>query len=64
MTNDQCSRELSNWQLDIAVPEDAFVSKSTGSAKPMPFAHPNAKRPPEAKPPAKSKSSKTEGKSE
>ncbi len=49
--------DLSNWQLDIAVPEDAFASKSAGSAKPMPFAHPNAKRPPDAKPPVKSKSS-------
>jgi hypothetical protein len=57
--------ELSNWQLDIAVPEDAFASKGAGSAKPMPFAHPNAKRPQDAKPPVKSKSSsETEGKSE
>lgn len=56
--------ELSNWQLDITVPEDAFASKSAGSAKPMAFANPNFKRPPEAMPPAKSKSSTNEGKSE
>lgn len=56
--------ELSNWQLDLAVPENAFAPTSAGSAKPMPFAHPNAKRPPGATPPAKSKSSTNEGKSE
>lgn len=56
--------ELSNWQLDMAVPEGAFASTKAGSAKPMPFAHPNAKRPLDAKPPAKSKSSTNEGKTE
>jgi hypothetical protein len=53
--------ELSNWQLDVAVPVDAFDSASAGSANPMPFARPDAKRPADS-PPAKSKSSKTTGK--
>lgn len=56
--------ELSDWQLDIAVPADAFASANAGSAKPIAFAHPNAKLSPDAKTPAKSKSSKTKGKSE
>jgi hypothetical protein len=55
--------ELSNWQLDLAVPADAFASTSAASAKPIAFAHPNPKLPPDAKPSAKSKSSKTQGKS-
>ena len=54
--------EFSNWQLDVAVPADAFASARADSANPIAFAHPNPKRPPDAKPPAKSKSSKTEGK--
>jgi hypothetical protein len=53
--------ELSNWQLDLAVPADAFASTSARSANPIAFAHPNPKRSPDAKPPAKSKSS-TSGK--
>ena len=47
--------EFSNWQLDIAVPADAFASTSAGKANPMPFAHPNPKSVPGAKPPGKSK---------
>ncbi len=54
--------ELSNWQLDVAVPADAFTSKGAGSANPIPFAHPNPKRPTDAKPAAKSKPSQTKGK--
>jgi hypothetical protein len=37
--------ELSNWQLDPAVPADAFATTSAGSATPMPFAHPHPPRP-------------------
>jgi hypothetical protein len=51
--------EFSNWQLDVAVPEDAFASKSAGSAKPIAFAHPNRQLDPYAKPPAKGKPSKS-----
>ncbi len=54
--------EFSNWQLDLTVPADAFASTSAGSANPIPFANPDAKLSAYAKPPAKSKSSKTEGK--
>ena len=56
--------ELSNWQLDLAVPADAFASARASSANPIVFANPNPKPPPDAKPPAKSKSSKTKGKSQ
>ena len=51
--------EFSNWQLDIAVPADAFASTSAGKANPMPFAHPNPKSVPGEKPPVKSKPSKS-----
>lgn len=54
--------DLSNWQLDLTVPVDAFASASAASAKPIAFAHPNPKPPPEAKAPAKSKSTKSKGK--
>ncbi len=54
--------EFSNWQLDVAVPADAFASTSAGSANPIPFAHPNPKSSTDDKPPANSKLSKTEGK--
>ena len=54
--------EFSNWQLDVAVPADAFASTRAGSANPIAFSHPNPERSPDAKPPAKSKPSKTEGK--
>jgi hypothetical protein len=54
--------EFSNWQLDAAVPADAFASTRAGSANPIAFSHPNPERSPDAKPPAKSKPSKTEGK--
>jgi hypothetical protein len=37
--------ELSNWQLDPAVPADAFAATGAASATPMPFAHPNPQPP-------------------
>jgi hypothetical protein len=43
--------EMSNWQLDAAVPADAFASSSAATAKHIRFAHPNAKLPPGAMPP-------------
>jgi hypothetical protein len=51
--------ELSNWQLEPGVADDAFAPKNAGSAKPIAFAHPNKKRPQGDKPPAKGKSSKS-----
>jgi hypothetical protein len=45
--------ELSNWQLDLSVPADAFVSTSAASARRMPFAHPHPQPAPGAKPPVK-----------
>jgi len=51
--------ELSNWQLEPGVADDAFAPKNSGSAKPISFAHPNQKRPQGEKPPAKGKSSKS-----
>jgi hypothetical protein len=53
--------EWSNWQLDLAVPADAFASTSAASANPIAFAHPDPKLESYAKPPAKVKSSKTKG---
>jgi hypothetical protein len=50
--------ELSNWQLNPAIPADAFASTKTAGAKPIAFAHPQQKVPPGDKPPAKSKPSK------
>jgi len=58
--------ELSNWQLDAAVPADAFVAANAGSANPIAFAHPNPPAKPGAKPkakPSKTKS-KTQGQSQ
>jgi hypothetical protein len=51
--------ELSNWQLEIAVPGDAFVSAKAAGANPMPFTHPNAKRAKGDRPPAIGKPSKS-----
>ena len=51
--------ELSNWQLDLAVPADTFASSSASSATRIEFARPDPKLPPGAKPPAKGKPSKT-----
>ena len=52
--------ELSNWQLDGAVPADAFASSSASSQKRIPFADPGAKLPPGAGPPAQGTPSKTQ----
>jgi len=50
--------ELSNWQLDVAVPADAFASSSASSATRIEFARPDPQLPPGAKRPAKGKPSK------
>jgi hypothetical protein len=47
--------ELSNWQLDPAVPAGTFVSAKAKAAGRMPFAHPAPKAPPGVKPIVKSK---------
>src|SRR5215475_7964205 len=51
--------ELSNWQLDPAVPADAFASSSATSATRIAFTRPDLKLPPGLKPPAQSKPSKS-----
>ena len=49
---------LSDWQLDIIVPEEiTFTSTSAGNAKPIAFANPAPKRSPDARPAAKRKPS-------
>jgi hypothetical protein len=50
--------ELSNWQLDAAVPPDAFASAKAASAARMPFARPDAKDAPGMKPPPKTTAAK------
>ncbi len=55
--------ELSNWQLDLSIPADAFTSAKAGSANPIAFSHPNEKFMQDIAPPAKGKSSKDKGKS-
>ncbi len=42
---------LSDWKLDLAVPDDAFAPTNASGAKHIPFAHPHPS--PGAKPPAK-----------
>jgi hypothetical protein len=44
--------ELSNWQLDAPVSEDAFASSSASSATRIAFTRPDLKLPPGLKPPA------------
>jgi hypothetical protein len=51
--------ELSNWQLDPAVPADAFASSSATSATRIAFTRPDVKLPPGLKPPAQSKPAKS-----
>lgn len=51
--------ELSNWQLDLAIPADTFTATAAGSARPILFAHPNPKPIFAIKPPGKGKPSKT-----
>ncbi len=58
--------DLSNWQLNLAVPADAFRSASTGKATRVQFARPDLKLPPgltpptTSKPPVKGTASKTQ----
>ena len=51
--------ELSNWQLDSAVPADAFSSANATSATRIEFARPDPKLPPGGTAPAKRESSKS-----
>jgi hypothetical protein len=51
--------ELSQWQLDLTVPAEAFASSSATSATRIAFTRPDLKLPPGLKPPAQSKSSKS-----
>jgi hypothetical protein len=52
--------ELTNWQLDVIIPEGAFGSSKASSAKRIKFARPELKLPPGARPPMKAKPSKTQ----
>lgn len=52
--------ELSNWELDGAVPADAFVSAKAAGAARMAFARPDATDAPGMKPPPKSKPAKAQ----
>jgi hypothetical protein len=45
--------ELSNWQLDVPVPLEAFSISNAGTAKRIQFAHPHPQPAPGAKPTAK-----------
>src|SRR5262247_2392601 len=51
--------ELSNWQLDAAVPAEAFASSSASSATRIAFTRPDLKLPPGLKPPAPGKLAKS-----
>lgn len=51
--------ELSGWQLDVDVQPGSFASKNAPGAKPIAFAHPNAKLPPYAKPSSQGAPSKS-----
>ena len=52
--------ELTNWQLDVIIPEGAFGSSKASSATRIKFARPELQLPPGAKPPAKGKPSKAQ----
>ena len=54
--------EFSNWQLDPAVPAEAFASSSATSAARIAFTRPDLKLPPGLKPPAPGKSSTPQSK--
>jgi hypothetical protein len=45
--------EMSDWKLDVNVPNDAFALSNIANAKRIKFAHPNAKVPPGARPATK-----------
>ena len=51
---------LSNWQLDLPVPADAFATAKAAGANHMPFAHPHPQPPPGAKPPTKAEPPKAQ----
>ena len=51
--------DLSDWKLDVAVPDGAFASKQAASAKPIPFARPDPVAPPGIKPPPSTAPSKS-----
>lgn len=51
--------ELSNWQLGISFPGDAFAPANAGGAMPISFASPSARPPATVTPPAKAKPAKT-----
>ena len=51
--------ELSNWQLNPAIPANAFAPTKTADAKPIVFSHPQHKAPTGDKPPAMSKPPKS-----
>jgi hypothetical protein len=51
---------LSNWQLDLAVPADAFAPANAANTKHIPFAHPHQLPPAGPEPPAKSEAPKTQ----
>ena len=51
---------LSDWKLDLTVPEDAFAPQNAANAKHIPFAHPHPQSPPGAPPPAKAKPPKAQ----
>lgn len=44
---------FTNWQLDVAVPADAFAPSNAADAKKIEFAHPHPQPPPGVKPAAK-----------
>ena len=50
--------EFFNWQLDSAVPADAFSSSSAAKARPIPFARPDAELPPGVRAPGEGTPSK------
>jgi hypothetical protein len=52
--------ELSNWELDVAVPADAFASSNAASAKRIQFAHPHPQPRADAKPEVQGKPPKTQ----
>ena len=54
--------DLSDWQLDPVVPEDAFNAAAAVGSAPMAFARPDPLVPPDMKPPAKIKAFKPQSK--
>jgi hypothetical protein len=52
--------ELSNWDLDVTIPANAFDSADAAGAARIAFARPDATDAPGMKPPPKTKPSKTQ----